>query len=429
MATEKGASRRLFSISPTSAAALPPPASDSHFGLANIPFGIFSSGETRAKVVGTRYGDKVIDLSDLASQGVFQGIVDGSVFSQSTLRELAAQPRVTRTAVRAELIKVIKANSVPQAASIDVNSCIMHLPFKIGNYTDFLCGREHSWNCAKVFNMGSALPPAMLHQPPAYHSRASSVVISGTSFHRPYGNYRTKDGSVTFGPSKCVDYETELACFVSRDAPANYRITVKDAEEYIFGLVILNDWSIRDVQSFEWQPLGPFNGKNPCTSISPWVVTLDALKPFQVPLPDREVPIAPYLHSDSNPDVSMRISVRPAGMDKFYTTAEDWNFAQMLAQHSVGGCNLQAGDLIGSGTISDIEPGTMGCLLESSAAGTNPVPLGDSGLERGYLEDGDTVAITAKVGPVNSGVGFGEVVGTILPCIPFSDQIESSLQR
>jgi len=301
---------------------------------------------------------------------------------------------------------------------------------RIGDYTDFYAGINHAFNVGTLFRgADNALQPNYKHLPVGYHGRASSVVVSGTALHRPHGqilaNPTAKPQVPMFSPSKKLDIELELAAFVSKSSKLGERIPAADAEEYIFGLVLMNDWSARDIQAWEYVPLGPFGSKNFGTVISPWVVLPDALAPYRTAAlnaDDREE-LLPYLRESSRDtvyDIPLKVQLKAAGSDVITTICETnaknllYSFPQMLAHHSVTGCNMNTGDLLGSGTISGKTPNSMGSLLEQTKNGKEPVALAD-GSSRHFLEDGDEIIISGACGKEGGYVGFGECRGAILP--------------
>jgi fumarylacetoacetase len=295
------------------------------------------------------------------------------------------------------------------------------MPVTVGDYTDFYASKEHATRVGSLFrDPENALPPNWLHLPIGYHGRASSVVVSGTEIIRPQGQFKKHgDPGPRFGPSQRLDYEYELGAVIGKDSALGRPIPIEEAEDYIFGFVILNDWSARDIQKWEYQPLGPFLGKNFATSISPWIIPLDALHEARVALPQQDPTPLPYL---------VRQRGRPANFDIDLTTelvtgegsrtvisrgnasTLYWSFAQQVAHHTINGCNLRVGDILGSGTISGPSQETAGCLLELTMGGREPITLSD-GTQRTFLEDGDTIILRAQAGELD----FGEVRGTIHP--------------
>jgi fumarylacetoacetase len=302
----------------------------------------------------------------------------------------------------------------------------MLLPVKIGDYTDFYSSMEHAANVGSMFrDPENALLPNWKHLPVAYHGRASSIVVSGTPIHRPKGQSKAVDIELpTFGPSKKLDFELEVAFITGRQTRLGDCVSTADAEEYIFGFVLFNDWSARDIQAWEYAPLGPFLGKNFGSSISPWVVTLEALEPFRTQSPVQEPAVLPYLRCerDHNFDINLEVEIQPEGKKASKVCTSNfkhlyWNVAQQLAHHTVNGCNINVGDMMASGTISGPTSDSFGSMIELSWNGSQPVSLGEDE-KRNFLEDGDTVIMKGFAEKEGIRVGFGEVVGQVLPAKP-----------
>ncbi|MCY7353230.1 MAG: fumarylacetoacetase [Cytophagaceae bacterium] len=398
---------------------------DSDFTLVNLPYGVFSS-DGRSPRVGIAIGNYILDLQAVAELNFFnEPNLPPFVFAQPTLNEFMALGRPVWQAVRRQLTELLQSDFpekerlipllVPQAEAV------LHLPVRVGDYTDFYASEYHATNVGKLFRPDQPLMPNWKHLPVAYHGRTSSVVVSGTDFRRPNGQALPAGADTPeFGPSKALDFELEMAAVVGRDSVLGEAVSIADAEGFIFGFVLLNDWSARDIQRWEYQPLGPFLGKNFCTSISPWVVPLDALTPFRVAGPVQEPPVLPYLHPQESThfDVALEVllggstfenqSISQSNLKYLY-----WSFAQMLAHHTVNGCPLRVGDLLGSGTISGPTSDSLGCLLEMTQGGKIPLVL-PNGLQRRYLEDGDRVMLRGFAGEGSNRVGFGEVTGKVL---------------
>ncbi|OLL24974.1 Fumarylacetoacetase [Neolecta irregularis DAH-3] len=410
----------------------------SPFSLANIPFGIVSSSSNPHKRAATILGNWVIDLAQLASAGLLknvQGLENPEiVFSKSDLNCFAALGRFTISRTRerlqellSESCETLKNNDyLRKCALISDKDVTCHLPMSIGDYTDFYTCRNHAFNASKAMRGENAsLPPAFLRLPIAYHGRASSIVSSGTSIRRPLGQTST-GGEPSFGPCTKMDYEAEMGFFVCKPNTLGERVAINEAEDHIFGAVLLNDWSARDIQSFEYFPLGPFNGKNFATSISPWIVTLDALEPFKCALPEHDYADPEYLcmSRKAGYNVNIQIDLRVSGSEDTATIGQTnlkhlyWSAAQMLTHHTVGGCNLRTGDLLGTGTISGDSNDKLGCFLELSRNGKQSVKITGSAA-RTWLEDGDEIIMTAWAGKDSARVGFGECRGVILPATKF----------
>lgn len=418
---------------------------NSPFSLANIPFGIISSTKSTSRVAAIAIGEYALNLSTFASSGGFAQLPDFqphlSVFSQPTLNAFAALGRPVHRQVREYIQNAFRADtpfpqvlkdnaSLQKEALLPLSEVTNHVPMQIGDYTDFYAGLNHAYNVGVLFRgPENALQPNYKHLPVAYHSRASSVVPSGTPIHRPNGQILANPAATpklpTFSPCKKLDIELELAAFVSKPNDLGKPININEAEDHIFGLVLMNDWSARDIQAWEYIPLGPFNAKNFATTITPWVVLLDALEPFRATglEPGDRDSLLPYLREKRAAnvyDIPLEVEITNAGGKPTIISNSNaknllYSFPQMLAHHTITGCNMNPGDLLGSGTISGTEPKTQGSLLEQTN-GKNPLKL-DDGSERLFLEDGDTIVLRGKAGTEGNYVGFGDCTGTILPAI------------
>ncbi|CAK7208153.1 hypothetical protein SCUCBS95973_000004 [Sporothrix curviconia] len=417
--------------------------SGSHFSLANIPFGIISTSAAPTRRPAVAIGTHVLDLAAFAHGGGFarfSALPPGQlwVFAETTLNAFAALGRPTHRLVRQYLQDVfrtdtpypetLKANpTLQQTALLTLAGVQTHLPLTIGDYTDFFAGRNHASNVGTLFRgPANALNPNYSHLPVAYHGRSSSVVVSGTPLHRPRGQVLPAPGGTTpvFRPSARLDIELELGAFIGRGNPLGRAVPVDEAEEYIFGYVLMNDWSARDIQQWEYVPLGPFNAKNFGTTISAWVVLADALEPFHAHGLPNDVELQSYLREDRKDNViavHLEVDIQTARGNKrtiTCTSSENllWSWPQMVAHHTVSGCNLRTGDLLGSGTISGFTDGTHGSLLEQTKGGKMAVEIGDE--TRKFLEDGDTVVIRGWSGDnPDALVGFGECTGQILTAL------------
>ena len=400
------------------------------FSIHNIPFGIFSTPST-PKRLATILGNKVIDLHFLAQNNYFSDLdIDNSVFAQPYLNNFIALGKDKTNAVRKKLQQILlNANSLPQQAYLPAQEAEMHLPIKIGDYTDFYSSEPHATNVGKMFrDPNNALLPNWKHLPVAYHGRASSIFVSGINFHRPKGQVRPNDNEPPiFRPTKGLDIELEMATIIGKNNPIGNAIDANDAENYIFGFSLFNDWSARDVQRWEYVPLGPFLAKNFFSSISPWVITIEALEPFKVAAEPQDPPVLPYLQQNKryNFDVQLEVEIIPAPTSanpnpRAITICRSnfkylyWTVSQQIAHHTVNGCNLQVGDVLASGTISGHTPDSFGSLLELTWGGKNPIVLPD-GTTRTFLEDGDTIIIKGFAQKDDIIVNFGEVKTTILP--------------
>jgi fumarylacetoacetase len=407
-------------------------AADSHFPLENLPFGIFKPRYGTARV-GVAIGSAVVDLSVLEEKGYFESAEFGheNVFADPALNRFLALGRPAWRKARETLQHLLSAETVTLRDDAELRGRVFHeqkdvtmqLPARIGDYTDFYSSYHHAHNVGTMLRgPENSLMPNWKWLPVAYHGRASSIVISGTDVRRPEGQSKAPDASApVFGPSRSLDFELETAFLVGPGNPLGQSISVDRAAEHIFGLVLMNDWSARDIQAWEYQPLGPFLAKNFCTSISPWVVTLEALEPFRKRLPVQDPAPLPYLHAtkDFTFDIHLEAHLRTAAMETAHPITRTnfqnlyWSISQQLAHHTSGGCNLEPGDLLASGTISGASEDSRGCMLELTWRGANPLQL-PNGESRKWLEDGDTVAITGWCEGEGYCVGFGEVNGRIV---------------
>jgi fumarylacetoacetase len=407
---------------------------NSHFPLENLPYGVFapkSGGEPRA---GTALGNYVIDLSVLEEEGLFERtlLVRENVFSQSSLnlfmsmgRHVWKEVRYALQSILSDENPVLKDNKgLRDSVFYKMSDVNMYMPVEIGDYTDFYSSREHATNVGTMFRgKENALMPNWLHLPVAYHGRASSVVISGTDIVRPKGQTKTPDkDKPSFGPSQRLDIELEMGFFIGSGNNLSEPVPIDKAYDHIFGMVLVNDWSARDIQTWEYQPLGPFLAKNFATSISPWVVTMEALEPFRVKGPKQDLEPLLYLQSEGDwaYDINLDVFLQTEKLKEPFKICTSnlkymyWNILQQLAHHTANGCNLRTGDLLASGTISGPTPDSYGSLLELTWKGDNPIKL-PNGEERTFLNDGDSVIISGYCQGDGYKVGFGEVTGKILP--------------
>ena len=399
-----------------------PYAPDHPFPIQNLPLGVFEhDGHTR---VGIRIGDFVLDLAGLAEAGLLPGLAP--VFDQPALNPFLAQGKDLWSALRQRVTHLLDADTPDLRDNADlrgrllipVDDVTMKLPAAIGNYTDFYSSRHHAENVGTMFRgKENALMPNWLHLPVAYHGRASSVVLSGTPVRRPWGQIRPDDTAPpVYAPCRLLDFELEMGFFTGPATELGRPLDIGKARDHIFGMVLVNDWSARDIQKWEYQPLGPFNAKNFITSISPWVVPLAALEPFRGPGPVQEPAPLPYLQSpeDFALDIELAIQLQGEVISRTNFNTMYWNILQQLAHHTVTGCNIQPGDLMASGTISGPTPDSCGSMLELTWAGQRPLKL-DNGEDRKFLQDGDIVTLTGECRGEGYRIGFGEVTGTILP--------------
>jgi fumarylacetoacetase len=433
---------------------------NSDFPIQNLPFGIFSppkeviAKHDKAKDilprVGVAIGDYVLDLLELKKTGVFNSLkFDTNVFAKSSLNDFISLGKKTTNAVRERISKLLEERNPELRDDEKTKAKVLHkmsevemlLPIEIKDYTDFYSSMEHARNVGTMFrDPANALLPNWKHLPVGYHGRSSSIVVSGTNFHRPKGQMKapskspptgeTSKGtqpeeSIIFGPTKQLDFELEMAFVIGKETKLGESVTTKNAEEYIFGMMLFNDWSARDIQQWEYVPLGPFLGKNFCSSVSPWVVTMDALEPFRVAGPKQEPEVLPYLQfsGEKNYDINLEVYVQPEARNQkpesVLVSRSNfkylyWNMSQQLAHHTVNGCNIRIGDLMASGTISGPTPDSYGSLLELTWKGTKPVKMSD-GSERKFINDNDTVIMRGFSKKDEIRIGFGEVKGKVLP--------------
>jgi fumarylacetoacetase len=401
------------------------------FTINNIPFGIFSI-KNKKKRLATILKDQVVDLYALAELGYFDDLkIKKSVFKNDYLNDFIALGKQKTNAVRKRLQEILAnptsdlQNPTSNTPSVffNENEVKLHLPIKIGDYTDFYSSEQHATNVGKIFRPdGDALLPNWKHIPVGYHGRASSIFVSGTNFHRPKGQINATDAtSPIFSATKRLDIELEMATIIGRNNPIGDSIDVNKAEDYVFGFTLFNDWSARDIQRWEYVPLGPFLGKNFFSSMSPWIVTIEALEPFRVPAEIQNPEVLPYLKEEKrqNFDVQLEVILKPQNTEGVKICSSNfknmyWTVAQQIAHHTINGCNLTIGDILASGTISGKEPDSLGSLLELSWGGKNPITLPD-GSTRTFLEDGDTIIIKGFAEKDGMRIDFGEVKTTVLP--------------
>jgi fumarylacetoacetase len=406
---------------------------DSHFPVENLPFGVFQPRDGKPRV-GVAIGDLIIDLSILEELGHFRSaeFQNRNVFSEDSLNSFLALGRSAWRRTREILQHLLSAEAPTLRDDARLREKVFHaqkdvvmkLPARIGNYTDFYSSYHHAHNVGTMLRgPENALMPNWKWLPVAYHGRASSVVISGTSVRRPSGQIKPPDASAPiFGPTKSLDCELEMAFLIGPGNSLGKSIPIDRAIDHIFGLVLMNDWSARDIQAWEYQPLGPFLAKNFCTSISPWVVTMEALEPFRKPLPRQDPDPLPYLRAqnDFTFDIHLEAYLQTSSTNAPHTITRTnfqnlyWSIAQQLAHHTVNGCNLESGDLLASGTISGPTEESRGCMLELTWRGANPLKL-PNGETRKWLEDGDELSITGWCQGEGYRVGFGKVAGRVSP--------------
>ena len=406
---------------------------NSDFPIQNIPFGVFITKED-VITIGTRIGNCAIDMGALQQLGYFEGIeLTDDMFMQDTLNDFISDGKKTWRLVRNRLAELfdennpkLRDNSAHREIIIfKVEDIEMLLPVQIGDYTDFYSSKEHATNVGKMFrDPENALLPNWLHIPVGYHGRSSTIVPSGIPVHRPYGQTLPNgETNPVFGPSKLVDFELETA-FITTDANLmGEPIPVEEAEEHIFGMVLFNDWSARDIQKWEYVPLGPFLAKNFASSISPWIVTMDALEPFRVKGPEQSPTPLPYLQQKGKKafDINLEVAIKPEHTAETIVSRSNfkymyWSMSQQLAHHTINGCRINSGDMMGSGTISGPTEDSFGSMLELTWGGQKPIQMND-GSERKFINDNDTVIIRGFCQNEQVRVGFGEVSSKLLPAI------------
>ena len=406
---------------------------NSDFPIQNIPFGVFITKEG-VITIGTRIGNCAIDMGALQQLGYFEGIeLTDDMFMQDTLNDFISDGKKTWRLVRNRLAELFDENNPKlrdnkehrEVVIFKVEDIEMLLPVQIGDYTDFYILKEHATNVGKMFrDPENALLPYWLHITVGYHVRSSTIVPSGIPVHRPYGQ-TLPNGETTpvFGPSRLVDFELETA-FITTDANLmGEPIPVEEAEEHIFGMVLFNDWSARDIQKWEYVPLGPFLAKNFASSISPWIVTMDALEPFRVKGPEQSPEPLPYLQQKGAKafDINLEVAIQPENEVETVVSRSNlkymyWSMAQQLAHHTINGCRVNSGDMMGSGTISGPTEDSFGSMLELSWGGQKPLKMND-GSERKFINDNDTVIIRGYCQKDNLRIGFGEVSSKLLPAV------------
>ena len=405
------------------------------FPLNNLPCGVFSFGDQPARC-GVAIGDRVLDVAALEREGLID-LGKPSLFEQPAWNALMARERHVWAEFRQRLTALLEEGATEREqvephlhARAEVR---LHLPFVVSEFTDFYAGRHHATNVGTLFRGAeNALPPNWLHIPIGYNGRASSVVVSGTDVRRPWGQLKSPDHEVpSFLPCRRFDIELEMGAIVGGSSTGP--LSLDEADAMIFGYVLLNDWSARDIQAWEYQPLGPFQAKATATTISPWIVTTLALEPFRASTPEREVPLLPHLQ-DTGPmlfDIELAVDMAPEGLPASTISRTNYNVmyysaAQQLVHHASSGCPMRTGDLLGSGTISGPEKGMRGALLEISWGGKEPLTL-DGGQTRTFIEDGDTLTLRGRAVGDGFTIGFGECVGTVLPAL--GDPFERPAER
>lgn len=404
---------------------------NSDFPIQNIPFGIFSYQNSSPRAC-TRIGDTVIDLSALMELGFLDELAlqDASVFHAEVLNDFIALGKPVWRATRERISWLFGAENAilredtnaQKEVLYAIQDVTMHLPVRIGDYTDFYSSIEHATNVGTMFrDPNNALLPNWRHLPVGYHGRASSIVVSGTPIHRPKGQIKPQDvENPFFTPTRLLDFELEMAFIIGGNTVLGQSVTTQEAEDYIFGLVLFNDWSARDIQQWEYVPLGPFLAKNFASTISPWIVTLDALEPFRTATPKQTPEVLDYLkfEGEKNYDINLEVYIKPESSPETLVCRSNfkymyWNMCQQLAHHTVNGCNICIGDMCASGTISGKEPQSYGSMLELTWRGTKPIQMQD-GSERKFIEDNDTVIMKGYAEKEGIRIGFGSCEGKVL---------------
>ncbi len=398
------------------------------FPLNNLPCGVFSVGEGDLRC-GVAIGDRILDVTGLEEAGVLRADPEATVLDAPDWNDFMALGPEAWAAFRARLQAMLgeaadeATRDICTTYSVRLHEADLHMPFRVAEFTDFYAGRHHAFNVGQMFRgPENALPPNWLHMPIGYNGRASSVVVSGTPVRRPWGQIKPAGADQPdFAPCQRFDFELELGAVVGQ--PSTGPVSVAEADAMIFGYVLLNDWSARDIQTWEYQPLGPFQSKAAATTVGPWIVTAAALAPFRVDTPEREVPLLPYL-DEPGPmlyDIDLTVSLTPEGGPPCVIARTNYgqmyySAAQQLAHHSSSGCPMNVGDLLGSGTVSGPDPGTFGSLLELSQGGQAPIRL-DGGDTRAFLEDGDGVILEGQAKGDGYVIGFGPCSGTVRPAL------------
>ncbi|MCB1465780.1 MAG: fumarylacetoacetase [Rhizobiaceae bacterium] len=400
---------------------------DCPFPLNNLPFGVMSRQGENARHCAIAIGDCALDLAHLGETSFFASQDVASAFRENTLNAFLELGRPNWLALRRQLQEALSADA-PTSLQQSLRTClvplgevVMHLPLHITGYSDFFAGYHHAVNTGKIIRGAESLPPNWLHMPIAYNGRTSTIVTSGTPVRRPLGQTRIGDDAPRFQPCQTLDFELEMAAVVGKGSELGEPIAPEDAEDMIFGYTLLNDWSARDIQRWEYQPLGPFLGKAFATTMSPWIVMKEALEPFRRDVDPPKSPLLPYLAGyGSVYDIELGVELKPSGAERYETISTSnhkylyYSAAQALVHHAIGGCTMNAGDILGSGTISGPLPEQYGSLLELSWGGKNPLKL-SSGHERCYLEDGDSLMLVGNARGDGFTIGFGPCEGTIMP--------------
>ena len=402
---------------------------NSDFSIYNLPFGIFSIGNEHKKI-GVAIGKQIVDLNALSQLGYFDNLeIDNNIFINDFLNDFISLGKPITLKIRLIIQELLtdKASSLINKPNILVNQCDaqMHLPVLIRDYTDFYSSIEHATNVGKMFrDPENALLPNWKHIPVGYHGRSSSIIVSGQSIHRPKGQVMLADAKTPiFQPSSRLDFELEMGFIIGKNTQLGESVKTDNAENYIFGKVLFNDWSARDIQKWEYVPLGPFLAKNFASSMSPWIVTIEALEPFRVQGPKQDPQVLPYLQYNGlkNYDINLEVSIQPQESEENIVSKSNfkymyWNMAQQVAHHTSNGCNMNIGDMLASGTISGKDKDSYGSMLEITWSGQKPIKL-SNGEKRKFLEDYDTVIMSGYCEKGAIRVGFGQVKTKLLPAV------------
>jgi len=402
---------------------------NSDFSIYNLPFGIFSIGNKHKKI-GVAIGKQIVDLNALAQLGYFDNLeIDNNIFINDFLNDFISLGKPITLKIRLIIQELLtdKASSLINKPNILVNQCDaqMHLPVLIRDYTDFYSSIEHATNVGEIFrDPKDALLPNWKHIPVGYHGRSSSIIVSGQSIHRPKGQVMLTDAKTPiFQPSSRLDFELEMGFIIGKNTQLGESVKTDNAENYIFGKVLFNDWSARDIQKWEYVPLGPFLAKNFASSMSPWIVTIEALEPFRVQGPKQDPQVLPYLQYNGlkNYDINLEVSIQPQESEENIVSKSNfkymyWNMAQQVAHHTSNGCNMNIGDMLASGTISGKDKDSYGSMLEITWSGQKPIKL-SNGEKRKFLEDYDTVIMSGYCEKGAIRVGFGQVKTKLLPAV------------
>ena len=400
------------------------------FSIGNFPFGI--AERNNQKFVASRLGDHIINMSALFESGYLSNSnIKSNIFNKNVLNDFILCGKKTCNEVRNELISLFKDSSSKLAENesdrssilCDVSEVIMHMPVEIGDYTDFYSSIEHATNVGKMFrDPANALLPNWKHLPVGYHGRSSSIIVSGEPIYRPKGQTKPNpDEAPVFGPCRLLDFELEMSFITYEGKKLGDSISTEEADDYIFGMCLFNDWSARDIQKWEYVPLGPFLAKNFASSLAPWIVMIEALEPFRVKGPEQDPKVLPYLefNGNKNIDINLEVFIQPDNSTESKVCSSNfkymyWNMNQQLAHQTISGCNIKAGDMYASGTISGPTEDSFGSMLEISWSGKKTIKLND-GQERKFIQDGDTVIMRGFCEKNGNRVGFGEVSSKVLP--------------